>query len=429
MNVFFGKISPERKDQIDGLFYDAPKEWPGFGGLSDGDYVYMLCKGVVHLWRALPYDEEKKVRSFECILSSIGTCTAFLVHIKYLKLNMDLAVKSHRQTKGMAFFKLDVDPNFTEEMLKSRETYSNSNTFRKVVVRKDEFSCLEDSYDLQFYFESGNLKFKRPLNSDDSYFVDYRDNLGCLGGGRPKKDKVLAMIKDEANRDKFFDYESALDLLRVYDSFMVDYNAKDDSGEIDSANTVEINPQTRFWCFNHTYENCTEEGRKEFIKWAKSHCSCKMQQEYEVEARNGSKQVTPNWKNICAIKENDIVFFRTGGYVYAFGKAIKPRRTSGNSVLKSCRDVIQKKSSGLENSESSYDGFVFFNDAECFYEDFSERTWAQRIDIDKWIGFTSNGFYAKSKDLYEDENVYLTIRELKRNAAKRIIEFFGGKMV
>ena len=422
MNVYFGKIAPKNKEQIDGHYYRAPKNWPGYNGLSEGDYVYMLCEGVTHLWKALPYDDEQEIRPFEVVLPSVGNCTAFLAHIKYLKLSMELAVKSHRQTKGMAFFKLDIDPSFTEEMLKNPSTYSDPNTFRKVIVRKDEASCVDGTYDLQFYFDSDELKYKRPLNSDDSYFADYRNNLKFIGGNRPKKDKVLSLIKDNANIDKEFDYESELDLLRVYDAFMVDYNAREDD-------VVEVTPETRFWCFNHTHAECSEEQRKEFIKWAKSNGSCKMQQEYEVEGQGGSKQVTPNWENIGAIKKDDIVFFRAGDNVFAYGRAVVPQKTSDNVVHKSYKEVIKNKSSGQENSTTSFNGLVIFDDAECFYEDFSEHTWAQRIDIEEWFGFTKKSFNVQSKDFYKDGNVYLTIRELKPSAASKIIEFFGGQLI
>lgn len=421
MNVYFGKIAPKNKEQIDGHYYRAPKNWPGYSGLSDGDYVYMLCQGVTHLWKALPYDEEYGVRPFEVVLPSIGNCTAFLAHIKYFKLNMELAVKSHRQTKGMAFFKLDIEPSFSEEMLKDPSTYSDPNTFRKVVVRKDEISCVAGTYDLQFYFDSGELKYKRPLNSDDSYFADYRNNLKFIGGNRPKKDKVLNLVKDPASIDEEYDYESDLDLLRVYDAFMVDYNAREDD-------VVEVTSETRFWCFNHNYENCSDEARKEFIKWAKSNSSCKMQQEYEVEGLK-SKQVTPNWENIGSIKKDDIVFFRAGDNVFAYGRAVVPQKTSDNVVHKSYKEVIKNKSSGQENSTTSFDGLVFFDDAECFYEDFSEHTWAQRVDVEEWFGFTKKSFNVQSMDFYKDGNVYLTIRELKPSAASKIIEFFGGQLI
>ena len=421
MNVYFGKIAPKNKEQIDGHYYRAPKNWPGYSGLSDGDYVYMLCQGVTHLWKALPYDEEQGVRPFEVVLPSIGNCTAFLAHIKYFKLSMELAIKSHRQTKGMAFFKLDVDSSFSEDMILNPATYSDPSIFRKVIVRKDETSCVDGTYDLQFYFDSGELKYKRPLNTDDSYFADYRNNLKLVGGNRPKKDKVLNLVKNPASIDQEFDYESELDLLRVYDAFMVDYNAREDD-------VVEVTSETRFWCFNHNYENCSDEARKEFIKWAKSNSSCKMQQEYEVEGLK-SKQVTPNWENIGSIKKDDIVFFRAGDNVFAYGRAVVPQKTSDNVVHKSYKEVIKNKSSGQENSTTSFDGLVFFDDAECFYEDFSEHTWAQRVDVEEWFGFTKKSFNVQSMDFYKDGNVYLTIRELKPSAASKIIEFFGGQLI
>ena len=48
---------------------------------------------------------------------------------------MDLVVKSHRQTKDKAFFKIDFEPEFTEELLKNADTYKKAENFRKTYIR------------------------------------------------------------------------------------------------------------------------------------------------------------------------------------------------------------------------------------------------------------------------------------------------------
>ena len=414
MNVYFGKIARKNKDQVDGHYYRAPKSWSGYSGLSDGDYVYMLCEGVTHLWKALPYDDENGVRPFEVILPSIGNCTAFLAHIKYLKLSMELAVKSHRQTKGVAFFKLDVDSSFSEENLVDLETYKNADTFRNIVVREDKDSVEPDSYDLQFYFEDGSLKCLPPKFSDESYYKDFRDNLSMIGGNRPKKDKILMTIKDVSNIDKEFDYNSSLDLLKVYDAFMVDYKAREE----------DVDGETRFWCFNHNYNGCDANGFRDFKEWAYANKSCKMQQEFGVDKQN----VKRNWQNACCIKPGDVVFFRAGDFAYAYGFAVEPRKKGrvDNFVEVSAQNIIKEKSSGEYCSQKGYKGYVFFDDAEVFYEDFSDGGWGQRIDVEEWFFPEDDSCVnVQDKSLYKDKHVYLTIKEMKPDDAKKIMESLG----
>lgn len=415
MNIFFGKISPKNKEQIKGLYYKAPKDWPGFNGLGDDDYVYMLCEGRVHLWQALPYDTEKGVRPFkEVIEGEIGFSTAFLAHIKYFKLTMDLAVKSHRQTKGVAFFKLDVAPEFTENLLVNKSTYEDSQTFRRVIVRKDRDDVVPDSYDFQLFFEEGKLAFEKPAFCDESYYKDFKDNLPFIGGNRPKKDKILGIVKDAGNQDKFFDYSSNIDLLKVYDAFMVDYNARDN----------DVDESTRFWCFNHNYEDCTAEELQKFREWVLSNNSCKMQQEFGKDSRN----VKSNWNSAKAIKPGDVIFFRAGDKAYAYGFATTPRKKEyeKDAVIQSVKDIVKDKSHGDYCSSQGYKGCVFFSDADVFYEDFSDGDWGQRIDVEEWfVPEEESSIDVTSVDFYKDKNVYHTIREMIPEKAKKIMESFG----
>ena len=425
MNVYFGKIAPKNKEQIDGHYYRAPKNWPGYSGLSDGDYVYMLCEGVTHLWKALPYDDAQGIRPFEVVLSSIGNCTAFLAHIKYLKLSMELAVKTLRKTKGMAFFKVDIDSSFSEEMLKDSSTYSNPNTFRKIIIRKDSASCVENTYDLQFYFDLGELKYKRPLNSDDTYFKKYHNNLEYIGGNRPKKDKVLNLIKDEANIDKEYDYNSELDLLKVYDALMVDYKKKEISDESNvTEGVIEVTSLTRFWCFKHTSDSSSEEDTRKRIEWALDNCSCKMQQEYGHEK---PEKVTKNWCVAKQMRVGDYVFLRGNKKVYAFGKVCKPR-VECTKIL-SVEKIIASKSHDGFSSDKCTD-VIHFSDAEVFYEDLSDGNdgWGQRVDIEEWLGDDEDPLNAVSADLYLSKDNYLTIKELTTEAAKNFMKSWGYDM-
>lgn len=433
MNIFFGKVSRKNKEQIEQHCYRAAKDYVGFQGLEKGDYVFMLCEGRVHLWQAGDYiedeDGENGKRVFDVIIENIGRKSFFLSHIKFFKLTMDLVVKSHRQTKDKAFFKIDFEPEFTEELLKNADTYKKAENFRKTYIRNSISSVEDASYDIQLYFEGDSLKLAPIKNSDESFTADFRDNLPKIGNSRPKKDKTLSLVKDVNSHEKAFNYDSQLNASKIYDAFMVDYGESEDEQD-DDEDFIELTSRTRYWCFNHNYEDCTEEGFKEFKKWAEDNLACKMQQEFEKEGVNPHNHVKPNWENAAKIKANDVIFFRAGDNAYAFGLAIPPRQKgkSDKQVILSSKEIIAHQSSGDFCSSKAYDGYVFFNDADAFYENFTDGgTWGQRIDVEEWFPSKNNGgkYSVKSNAFYKDPVTFWTIREMNQKSALDLIKKMG----
>ncbi|MBO4784894.1 MAG: AAA family ATPase, partial [Lachnospiraceae bacterium] len=247
MNIYYGFISRENKDQIKGHYYRAPKDFAGFKGLKAGDYVFMFCQSTYYLWRTIGYNDAKERMEFvDAIPDSpiVGKKVFFLSHLKFFKLTMELALKTLRQYSEKAFFKLDADPSFSEDILLKKQTYENPDNFRKIVIRDSIDDVEENSYDVQLYFENGSLKIKPPYNSDESYYKTFKDLLGMQGRGQEKKDKVYQIVKDAANRGKFFDYNSDLNVLRIYDAFMVDYKEK----------SIDDYP-FKFWSGGHKWDN------------------------------------------------------------------------------------------------------------------------------------------------------------------------------
>lgn len=229
MNIYYGFISPDNKDQIEGHYYRAPRNFAGFQGLNSGDYVFMFCDSTYYLWKTLNYNETEERMEFADAIPDmpiVGKKVFFLSHFKFFKLTMELALKTLRQYKEKAFFKLDAESTFSEEILLKKETYENPQNFRKIVICKSIDNVVDGSYDIQLYFENGVLKIKPPHNSDESYYKTFADRLEMCGKGQEKKDKVYQIVKDESNRGKFFDYQSELNVLRIYDAFMVDYKEK-----------------------------------------------------------------------------------------------------------------------------------------------------------------------------------------------------------
>lgn len=224
MNIYFGRINPEFKDQLENAYYEAEKGWKGFCGLSTGDYVYMLSGGNVHLWKTLEYDNDLGRQKFEPIISNLAKETSFLTHFKYLELSVDLAVKTMRHVRSQGFFKVNYSSEFTEIMLCDKSTYENPESFRNIFIMNEKPN--EVTYDLRLYFEEGKLKLFGIKNADASYYASFQDNLAMMGKGQSKKDKVYKIVNDEKNRNLAFDYKSELNVTRIYDAFMVDYKEK-----------------------------------------------------------------------------------------------------------------------------------------------------------------------------------------------------------
>ena len=145
------------------------------------------------------------------------------MHFKYLKLSMDLVVKTMRHVRSQGFFELEFDSALDEQKLKDKSTYETKENFRKTIIRNSFATVQADSYDVQLYFKDSKLCCADIKNADNSYYEKYRDNLEYSGKGQPQKDKVLDFIKNVSNHEKFFGYSDVLNVSRIYDTFMVDY--------------------------------------------------------------------------------------------------------------------------------------------------------------------------------------------------------------
>ena len=177
-------------------------------------------------------------------------------------------------------------------------------------------------------------------------------------------------------------------------------------------------------------------------KKAIEHNMAIMQSEY-FSIINTPQFVEINLNTIKEVKENDIILLEKNGNIYAWGYAIKPRKDKHKSdkieylnVNEMINNILDTH--GVKYISGKYNGIIYFNDCECFYNNLTEileknryggKCWGQRVDIDKWRQHSENkGILSKKFDL--EENPSNDIYKIQnRKTACKIIEELTGDIV
>ena len=177
-------------------------------------------------------------------------------------------------------------------------------------------------------------------------------------------------------------------------------------------------------------------------KKAIEHNMAIMQSEY-FSIINTPQLVETNLNTIKEVKENDIILLEKNGNIYAWGYAIKPRKDKHKSdkieylnVNEMINNILDTH--GVKYISGKYNGIIYFNDCECFYNNLTEileknryggKCWGQRIDIDKWRQHSENkGILSKKFDLEENPSDDIYIIQNRKTACK-IIEELTGEIV
>ena len=182
----------------------------------------------------------------------------------------------------------------------------------------------------------------------------------------------------------------------------------------------------RYWVFKHGNDDYAEE----IINKALENNFCMCQYEYRTydEITNGDKTfqdpatVTRIWHLLKEIKEGDIIILGAYGnsYKYSWGYAIKPRFENNLEEVKlNCEEVINTRHNNFKYRSDNYNGYIEFEDCQCFYENLEdgESGWGQRIDIDKWRDIERESIeYTHEYKLALD-----TIQEISKEDALNIV--------
>ena len=84
MKIYFGKISTKYDtDQIDGGYYQAPKNSTWFNGIEIGAYAFVIGGNKIQLWKAKEWGEMRDGANdkldFEIIIADTGIETKDLI--------------------------------------------------------------------------------------------------------------------------------------------------------------------------------------------------------------------------------------------------------------------------------------------------------------------------------------------------------------
>ena len=172
----------------------------------------------------------------------------------------------------------------------------------------------------------------------------------------------------------------------------------------------------RYYVFKH--------GKEDYAAWAigmaiENQC-CLCQYEYEFQD-NGT--VTRIWNKMREIKEGDIIILgaRGNSYKYAWGHAIKPRFSKKDleKVKLNCTDMINTRHDNFKYRSDNYNGYIEFEDCECFYENLEdgEGGWGQRIDVDMWHDYNEDSIEYAHKHSFAQG----TIHEIGKEDALNIV--------
>lgn len=231
MKLYFGRINinQEPKDQVSQAYYFAQKDTSYFGELNNIEdfdkelvYVFMIANGRIHLWKADHWGPDGQNLYFKVIKENIdGLTGAWLAAFKYFYLNLDLIIFTIKRPFKKAFFDLNVDVAFTEEMLLNDETYQDEDNYRKIELLAHKPT--QQTKNIQLYQEQDQWKIAEALFADTTVLSYFRDNTPYIGKGRKRKDNTLQKVKS-ATLPTAFDTDH-LAIWQLYDTFFCDYNA------------------------------------------------------------------------------------------------------------------------------------------------------------------------------------------------------------
>lgn len=229
MNIFFGKISGKfDTDQIEEGYYKSDKGSSWFGDLKIGDYAFIIGGDRIQLWQAKNWGEKDGVEClwFDILNNNLNIKLNKFTSLNFFKITTNLAVLTSRSARNKAFFKLELLRELDVNYLSDTSTYENDELYRKIIIHKDETFIKESSQDLQFFYDSGELKFFPNDFTQQKIISNFRNNLKYGGKGAVRKDNVINTLKSkELNPSAFFTNEE-ISIRSIYDTLFCPYESK-----------------------------------------------------------------------------------------------------------------------------------------------------------------------------------------------------------
>ena len=200
MNLFFGKISKKIDvNQIAEGYYSATKESAIFGELRIGDYAFIIGGDKIQLWKAREWGNKNggDCLFFDIINNDIQINLNKFIAIKKFILNPSLIVLTSRSARNRAFFKIETTEEIDIDLYSKTEIYKNDDLYRKILIHQSKSSLIDNSENIQLYYELGNLKLYPSAFIAKEVVGNFKDNLLYVGNGSVRKDNVIRLIKSK----------------------------------------------------------------------------------------------------------------------------------------------------------------------------------------------------------------------------------------
>lgn len=229
MNIFFGKISKKIDvNQITEGYYTSQKESAVFGELRIGDYVFIIGGDKIQLWKAREWGNKNgsDCLLFDIINNDIEINLNKFVAIKNFILTPSLIVLTSRSARNRAFFKIETNKEINIDLFSKSDTYKNDELYRDVLIHQSKNSVINDSEDIQLYYELNSLKLYPSTFITKEVIENFKDNLSFGGKGAVRKDNVIKLIKSKHDSPYSTITNTELSIRSLYDTLFCDYDEK-----------------------------------------------------------------------------------------------------------------------------------------------------------------------------------------------------------
>lgn len=228
MRVFFGKFSKSGTEedffnkQVEEKRYYSNKGSSWFGDINVGDYCYIIAGDKIFLWKAKEYTDE--YLQFESVIENeLPIDGNKFRSFKYFKFNPQFIVLTTRKARNRAFFHINYTEDFTENILKKSETYTQDSNFRKLYVVDEQSE--KNEKDIYLIKNENRYSLHPSAFIEQSVIDSFRDNTenkGTSGQTRSNKDTTINKIVNAQIGLPIDD----VSLLAFYDLFFNEYKTK-----------------------------------------------------------------------------------------------------------------------------------------------------------------------------------------------------------
>jgi hypothetical protein len=230
MNIYFGKISGKfDTNQIDEGYYKSDKGSSWFGDLKIGDYAFIIGGDKIQFWKAREWGSKDNVEClwFDVLNNDIGIKLNKFTALNFFKITKNLVVLTSRSARNKAFFKLELTKYLDISYLSDSNTYKDNSLYRNIIIHQDQTYILNQSQDLQFYYDNEDLKFATNDFTKEGIINNFKNNLIYAGQGSVRKDNVIKLLLSKKDETSATFSNDEISMRSIYDTLFCEYKSKE----------------------------------------------------------------------------------------------------------------------------------------------------------------------------------------------------------